>query len=189
MAFHDSSPERRNLSVLSLSIIIFYLAEGRLTDSIVRLQVVNVKFERPEVLCFFLWGVLVWFLFRYWVIHQGSWKKEFYEELNFAPKFVYYRYLTKKFGLGDDFTRAYYSDRHYVRIISISGSKPRFTHINKSENNNQLQESKEIDSFADKCILFVVAICLFFKKPSLSGYFVPYLLFLWAIILGGWSAI
>ncbi len=42
MQIQDSSPERRNLIILSISIIVFYLAGGELIDNSVRLQVVNI---------------------------------------------------------------------------------------------------------------------------------------------------
>ena len=44
LAYQDSNPERRNLTVLSLCIIIFYLAGGAFLSNEVRLQVINVKF-------------------------------------------------------------------------------------------------------------------------------------------------
>jgi len=89
MAIQDSNPERRNVLVTSLSIIVFYLAGGEFTDSTVRLQMVNVHFSNPEILGYFIWGLLIWFFFRYWLIHQGSWKEEFYNEICSVPHILF----------------------------------------------------------------------------------------------------
>jgi len=42
MAIQDSNPERRNLSVLSVAIILFYLGEGKLTDTAIRFSLVPI---------------------------------------------------------------------------------------------------------------------------------------------------
>ncbi len=81
MSISDNNSERKNLTILSLAIILFYLGGGNVSGSGIRLQVVNVTFSNPEVLIYFVWGMLVWFCYRYWVVGQGSWKKAFYDEL------------------------------------------------------------------------------------------------------------
>ncbi|WP_286262041.1 hypothetical protein [Thalassotalea atypica] len=184
MALQDSNPERRNLSVLALSIIIFFLADGKFTDNTVRLQVINIDFSNPQILVVFVWGLLVWFMFRYWLIHQGEWRKDFYAELSYVPKFFYNKYLTKKFGLTNDYSRSYHDDRHWFMFDNNHGNSLKFKHIFKSEANAQLNETKDIITLGDKLLLFLCAIYIFFRKPSLSGHFVPYFLFLWACGLG-----
>ena len=184
MALQDSNPERRNLSVLALSIIIFYLADGEFTESTVRLQVINVQFSNPQILVFFVWGLLGWSMFRYWLIHQGEWKKDFYAELSYVPNFFYNNYLTRRFKLTDDFSRSYYDNRHWFMFDSNLGNNLKFQHVFKSETNAQLNETKDITTLGDKALLSVCAIYIFFRKPSLSGHFVPYFLFLWACGLG-----
>lgn len=184
MALQDSNPERRNLLVLALSIIVFFLAGGEFTDSTVRLQVINVQFSNPEVLTYFVWGLLVWFLFRYWLIHQGEWKKEFYSELGYVPTIIYSRYLTKRFGLSDDYSRSYHTDRHWFMFDDSHGAKLSFKHVYKSGANSQLSDTIQVSTIGDRALVFVCGVYTFFKKPSLSGYFVPYFLFLWAVGLG-----
>jgi len=184
MALHDSNPERRNLSVMSLSIIVFFLAGGEFTESTVRLQIINVYFSNSEVLSDFIWILLVWFLFRYWLIHQGSWKKEFASELNFVPTRIIYWHLTKRFELDDDFSRSYYPNRHFLKIDGNSGTKLTFRHIYKNETDSQLSDTIQVSTIGDRALVGLCAVYLFFRKPSLSGYFIPYFLFLWAVSLG-----
>jgi len=66
MTIHDTSPERRNLILLSLAFIIFYLADGHLTDDTVRVMVINLTFGRPYMLKYFTWLMLIWFCLRFW---------------------------------------------------------------------------------------------------------------------------
>jgi hypothetical protein len=68
MAIQDSNPERRNLLVLSLCFIVFFLGGGAFSKGEVRLQVITVTFSRPEILSLIIWLLLFWFLYRYWVI-------------------------------------------------------------------------------------------------------------------------
>ena len=49
MPLADNDPSRRNLMVTSLAFIAYFWADGCFTDSTVRLQVVNVSFDKPDV--------------------------------------------------------------------------------------------------------------------------------------------
>ncbi len=72
MPVSDSNPERRNLTVLSLLIIVFYLAGGYFIDNEIRLRIVNIGFHNIEVLGYVVWVMLAWFLFRYWLTSKGT---------------------------------------------------------------------------------------------------------------------
>ena len=66
MAYSDNNPERRNLTVLSVVIIIYYLANGRFdkTDG-VSFPLIKLHFNNPEMLAYIVWFTLCWFLFKY----------------------------------------------------------------------------------------------------------------------------
>jgi len=70
MPYSDSNPERRNLTVLSLAIIVYYLAGGEFLNNEVKLVIINAKFNNPSVLIAFVWVMLCWFLFRYFVTQK-----------------------------------------------------------------------------------------------------------------------
>jgi hypothetical protein len=55
MAIQDSNAERRNLTLLSMSIIVYYAAGG-VFDGGVKLPLVNLHFENKAALAYFLWG-------------------------------------------------------------------------------------------------------------------------------------
>ncbi len=65
MAIEDSNPERRNLTVLSSAIIIYYLGEGKIQENTLTLEIVNVVFSNTEMLTIIVWVMLGWFTFRY----------------------------------------------------------------------------------------------------------------------------
>jgi hypothetical protein len=132
---------------------------------------------------------LVWFQFRYWLTHQGGWRAPFYSELDYVPIFIYSRYLAKKFNLSDDYSRSYYPDRHSLGISNRHGTNVKFMHMYKNEENGQFTELKEIETWSDKVLIVISAIYLFFRKPSLSEYFIPYFLFIWAVSLGVLNAL
>ncbi len=194
MAINDSVPERRNLIILSISIIIFYLAGGQPSDHTIRLQMINVTFSNPDVLVYFVWVLLIWFCYRYWLVHQGSWRKGYFEELSTNEcSFIYYKYLLNKFGLTDDYTKSLYEDRHLVYIDTHSPALT-FKHVytktgNRRVGSDQASDTIEISSFWDRWVVFLCSAYLFFRRPSLSSYFTPYLLFVFAVALGLYHAI
>ncbi len=186
MAIQDSNPERRNLSLLSISIIIYYAAGGEVIDDVVRLHVINVSFQKPEVLAYFVWGILCWFCFRYWQLNRDSWKKELFKEMvdvSHHSSFLY-SHLVKKFGLGGDFSNSHFEDRHWVKISHKGPLAITFQHIYKDDSGAQKSETKEIQSIPDYVLLTLYGATMFFIRPTLSGYFVPYILFVLAVFFG-----
>lgn len=81
MPIADASPERRNLSVLSLAIIVYYVGGGYVADSSISLPMLNIGFTRPTALVVLLWGTLLWLHFRYWQEMHGSGMGRIREEL------------------------------------------------------------------------------------------------------------
>lgn len=65
MAIADGNAERRNLTVLSLAIIVYFIAGARPTGQI-GLPLVNVTFSNTYMLVTVVWMMLFWFNFRYW---------------------------------------------------------------------------------------------------------------------------
>lgn len=72
MTYSDNNPERRNLTILSLAIIIFYLGEGYLLKSEISFTLVNIGFHNQAFLVTFVWIMLFWFLFRYAVTNRHT---------------------------------------------------------------------------------------------------------------------
>lgn len=78
----DNNKERKNLTLLSFAMIVFYLGGGEMVDSTLRLPLINLQFHCAPALGFLAWGVLVWFTFRYWVESKDATKEAFLSELD-----------------------------------------------------------------------------------------------------------
>lgn len=65
MNIEDSSPERKNLIICSLGFILFFYGDAEIIDQTIKLPILNVEFNNMGFLCFFVWGALFWFLYRY----------------------------------------------------------------------------------------------------------------------------
>ena len=65
MAIEDDNPVRKNLTLLSTGIIVFYFSGGSLKNNELTLELINFQFENVGFLKGFIWAMLIWFLFRY----------------------------------------------------------------------------------------------------------------------------
>ena len=71
MSIEDSNPERRNLAVMSMSIIVFYIGGGSVDGAEgLSLPLVTLHFKNPELLGCLAWIALFWFAFRYFVEYK-----------------------------------------------------------------------------------------------------------------------
>lgn len=66
MPIADSHAERRNLTVLSMAIIVYFLAGGELAADRLALPMVNLVLHDTRTLVILLWVMLGWFALRYW---------------------------------------------------------------------------------------------------------------------------
>jgi len=82
MTIHDTLPERRNLVVLSVGIILFFIGEGKLSNGELKLQFLSVEFNNLLGLQITVWFFLLWFIYRYWVVSSSTYwddvQKDFY---------------------------------------------------------------------------------------------------------------
>jgi hypothetical protein len=108
-------------------------------------------------------------------------------------RFIYYKYLVKKFGLSDgDYSRSSFPNKHWVRIHHQDKTYKIdlvFEHIYKDEDEHQKHERMKPSGLFDRIILVMYILFLFVRRPSLATYFIPYVLFIFAITLGLYSHI
>jgi hypothetical protein len=196
MAIHDSDPERRNLVVTSLGFIIFYWGEGSLVSDELRLQLVNIKFENTSFLAVFAWVMLFWFAWRYWLTHQGDAKKEFTNELfHLVDQEFLNKYVAHKTGL------VYQGNGGFgaVKRIPLEPDKypPRlkYMELKKTEQGDDgvernVSNDRQLNiPFAGMSLLkidFKFSILAAIRKPGFTSYYVPYLLFYAAVLIGMW---
>ncbi len=178
MTIQDSSPERRNLVVLAVSIIIFYLAGGEFIDQSVKLQIINVKFTNPDILRHFIWVLLLWFIFRYWITMQGSWQNTFGQEIsNIILDPSDQQYIKELLKHSDSIE----NENFIIRYRQHQGLY--FERIKGTTTSGTYGAGTKLSGLKSFIIFAKVLIWIFFTKPTLSTYVMPYFLATWAIAL------
>lgn len=187
MPINDNNPERKNLVILGISIILFYLADGHISDQVIRLQVINVTFKNPSILVNFIWILLIWFIYRYWLIWQKTWKKPFAGELSRFEdySFIIYNHLVRKFKVAADAKTTLKNNKHWFMVTANESQlfSPSVEYISNDDNGKQIQQHKNLDTFKDKIYLLAVIFYLTMRRPTISTYFTPYLIAFFAIFL------
>lgn len=196
MAIHDSDPERRNLIVTSLAFIAYYYAGGAFVDSNVRLQMVNVTFEKPEVLAGIAWMLLFWFFYRYWLTHKKSFRNGFSDEKYDYYKLPYViRYAEKR--LGKPLVKSDEEEGYHITGLVYSGGKAgiRYVYaldITRSEVTGEIEGYTgngtcdngviPLQCMAGYWVMLRATLECCIKSPSFSSYLVPYVIFAVALI-------
>lgn len=191
MAIHDIDPERRNLTLLSLAIIVFYFAGGKLavTPTVIRLNVINVVFERVDILILFLWLILLWFALRYWVTHRGMFIEYFRKDIETlalsAPTRLYLRLIHQTEYLVEGGYN-HVDLKHRIGAWFISWNLPTRIHRDNKSRIQSFGHAKqtqpyELESFADKVFILLLMITASLTKPAFSSYAIPYILFYCAV--------
>ncbi|NOI00904.1 hypothetical protein F0241_07245 [Vibrio kanaloae] len=196
MAIQDSNAERRNLIMISMSLIVFFYSGGTFTDETIRLQVVNVHFSRPLVLVVIVWAVFFWSLYRYWLIHNGEFSSKFMAEIRqMKHDKVIMKYIERKQGI--KFIEYPQTDGYVIDTIVFETGVlvPELSMARNVQwsNDRSLQSySFNKDLGFDRFIRFNSARGLLaqvllllkcaFSKKSFSEYLAPYLLALLAIL-------
>lgn len=185
MSIQDSSPERRNLTVMSLAIIVYYLAGGQFSEDEVKLLIVNIKFEHPLVLTFFVWIIFAWFYFRYFMSTRknisdsaGGRKVSAVTKFDLFP--MYKKYFIKM-----------YNDRPKKLIHELEKLDANDTRVTLAKNIYQYSNNRyahianvEVSNFRYLMMYFDAALRLAFKEDSITKYYAPFVLAIIALLLG-----
>ena len=191
MPISDTNVERRNLVVSSLCFILFYIGDGQIDNNEIRLQIINVKFLQPCVLAYFAWGMLGWFLLRYWQINKGQiknyWHKEIKPMSNSAISIWYLKKRIQKpyrepdgFFPSDILTT---SQGLKIQVADVVGG-------HRHENGNWINFSAgntrnvNVDGFYGGIFKVYSFVVLAIKKPGFGSYIIPYILCYFAFFLG-----
>ncbi|MBT3017314.1 MAG: hypothetical protein KME63_16360 [Candidatus Thiodiazotropha sp. (ex Clathrolucina costata)] len=199
MAIQDSNAERRNLTVTSIAFIAYFYAGGSFPDTSVKLQVINAEFSQPEMLAVIAWGMLVWFIYRYWQAHGGSFVNDFRSEFNEWKSRQYIKkYVASRIGcdLATDKVEGYYVTSIFWKNWYVSTSCVYATNIGRRSDGTiqsysqgpsekQIPEIKFTNLNGWVLALRSTMECAF-KYPSFSNYIVPYILALLAVCGGLW---
>jgi len=197
MPFQDSDPERRNLMITSLGFILFFWGGGELKGDSLKLPMFNIEFFRPEIIAFFAWLALLWFLYRYWLKHSFVFWEQFSAEL--CEK----RYLEKAASsVGQieagpfvaDTEHGFHIDRIYWQWNGMHADCTYAKKVSRDQKTNRINSITGHDPSRNtkykfeglagwKTALAITGDCMF-SKPSFSSYFIPYALCTTAVISG-----
>jgi len=199
MPIQDSNAERRNLTVSSFFYVVFFLAEGAIKGSGLKLPMVNVEFKNTSMLIIILWVTLFWFLFRYWQTARGKVSDLFVETMgqldppkfvkNFILNNVEKNILTEK----NNSLLCYFRKTNEGWVILFRAAPK----INKDSDGSILGHDKDssrpiMESFSQiKSPLFLtlptlvlLSLRMFKYNSELVSYVMPYTLFSLALLLG-----
>lgn len=167
-----------------MSIIVYYMAGGRVIDETVSLPMVNVEFENKTVLAGFVWGILFWFLLRYWMVARIVWIQGWWEELKVGvPYHLRKRVIPKAYIREKNFKPEDFDSRPEIYINHHPSLGLHYCFEHKTHGIKQTSKLV-VRSKEDKLFILLCSAYLFFVRPTLSGYIIPYLMFLVAVSMG-----
>lgn len=178
MPYQDSNPERRNLMVLSMSIIIFTLGKAEIVDGKLTLPLINVVLRDPSELIVVLWLSLGWLIVQYFNVHHHGWTKGREDDLEATRREAIARLIKdgRAIGIGDVHTRPFLVLKK-DRVILY----PSYTNREIRAEREQMTLPLTAPEF-DK-IYRTAAFKAVIGRPSTLGYVVPYVVGLAAAIL------
>jgi len=199
----DNNPERRNLIAISLAILIYFLAGGELADDVIRIQLVNLVFQKPIVLSAFVWVVFIWFLYRYWLLHTEQFTRNLREEIkNFATDPLIRSYAESVIGhpiVSDReegmhigrlrMLRPFVLEARLLFAKNVSRRDGKGDIAGHNTSNNEKPEFKNPLGFSGargKLIASGVFAKCFLFYPSFSSYVAPYVLATLAVLAAIW---
>ena len=179
MPISDNNPERRNLTVLSLSIIVYYIAGGEpISDDSIKLVLVNIKFTNNAVLTYIIWVMFLWFWLRHWLANKYSHSAAF---MNEKPETnMNYKIVDDCFREQGQPLKPNQLTACYVWHINTKKGWVIDAHA-ISNHPNMRAELKGYQGFVKKYIFMAK---MFFKHKVVSDYYVPYFLGCIAVISG-----
>lgn len=176
MPYSDNNPERRNLTFLSIAIIVYYLAGGQFLDGKVNLMLINAKFNDPSMLMWIVWVMLCWFLFRYNISNKNS-HGILLEKERVEVKMD--NWITRK-----------YFESVEKPISKLKEPRAIFTSpnhhwcINVGPSGSVYDEDIELSGFKGYLVRIVYLLKISLKHKATTDYYTPFLLFWSAIGLG-----
>ena len=192
MPYADNSPERRNLVVCSLGFILYYLGGGKLKDNTLQLPVVNIEFTNHEFLAGFAWVMLLWFFIRYWQKYKNELttvinKEVAIEKVNFILIWYLEKILNKPYA---------YKDGFIIRHLSFSKNgwiaEVEFIEGGHKSDNGQWEAyttrivpNQILSGYRGLAVKLVIMAVITIKNRGIGSYFMPYLVFGFAVAIGG----
>lgn len=192
MSMEDSNVERRNLMVTSIAFIAYFYSNGKIASNEVQIQVINVVFSDPTVLVAMAWILLFWFFYRYWLAHQGDFRKGFNKELySLIDTKILQDFLSKKLeppqpsvAEGGWCATQFLIENNslvvqcrYYQFVSINEEG----RISKDHPQGTFKKIS-LSDYKGRIVKVRLYLFCMINRPSFSDLLVPYILFLLALL-------
>ncbi len=184
----EGSIQKRNLMVVSLSIIIYFMAGGSIDNGSLKLIFLNVKFDRLWVLVFVIWLSLFWFYLRFCQKYWGHIKSQFRAELhNKKPCYLTVVYLEHKLKMKHKVAGGFMPETYTTDAIGRWGLQwgPAVENeIDKEISKGSPIRRQQLEGFIWVCLRTVEFFKLAIIKPGFGDFFLPHVCFYLAVVLG-----
>jgi len=185
MPYQDSNPKRRNLIILSSSIIFFYAADGKLKENTLKLPLINLEFHNTEILVFFIWVALLYLGWRFWQEMPLITFAQYRSEMVRKPFNIPLRWYTQKHtGLTyrevDGFVVTNWDPVKFT--ISYQTVKELTASNDASVNNDK--RTIPIKGFSGRMLKFLIISYSIIRQPYFADQIVPFILFFTACLFG-----
>lgn len=192
---HDTDPHRRNLSVLAFSFIVYYAAGGYFANDEVRIQVVNIKFNDPAILGVFAWGLLFWFLYRYWQTRRPRLRQIMIKEIEESNNQISIRWFIKnlpqhaeqKIKLIEVIELKFSARQIIYKLVHVTEEKNLVYGSMYSQEHVQQPTVVPITGKRSRVLTAMLFIRAALTKPGFLSWLMPYVLFYIALFLGVYS--
>lgn len=154
----DSLPERRNLNMMSMAVIIFSLGGAEFLDGKAKLFLLNVTFHNLSMLAGIFLVMLLWFWFRYYVESYENFLNDYRSDLLSVN--VY-----KEYAACEDIE----VDKHNEIRISWSGKNNKYYYTYETGNRAMSNNRSCLEN-----LRYQITAKHFFTKPTISAYLAPY---------------
>lgn len=163
--------------MFSIGIIIFTLGNAKIKDDELALPLMNVVLEDASRLVILVWAAMVWLLIRYYNVHHRDWKKGRDEDVAVT--------MRDALGLLTSEGRAINIVNIDVRPIKVVKWREKILFPKyRNEETGSVDEEREFPlKKGEFAKLYNVALRkAITSRPSLLGYFFPYLVWLAGVV-------
>ena len=169
----EGQPERRNVIVTSLAVIVYFLADGHF-DSGLKIAIINIKFYDETALIIFFWVMFLWFGLRYWQVNKTISLREINQELPNVLHSKIHKYIVCKIA---NFPEAVYESKKYY--LEFHTQNKEWAVRNKKGTTRYTLTKKE------KSLVWILMYFYYtIYGDSINKHVVPYLLFYIALLMG-----
>ena len=174
----DPNPDRRNLNLLSLAIIVYFIAGGRIQDDAIRLQIVNISLERPWAFFVVIWLLYFWFLIRFWQQSRGAILLSLLNSWRAYCESGGFKKSLKQYELSEGISTR---DRFHIESTAIRKGIFEVEYDFDDQQGQKLANNRSFRLFSGRVIKFLF--WFLYHEKSFGNCIAPYLLFFLVLLI------